>query len=143
MATTIDYALFDKIISVIERRGEVCQYDIEREIYDNRLNIGVHLRTLCESGKVMSRETGERYERGSAMYSIANGKDNPFDNSSLCDKVLSFIKQKNRISEDYLKNSIAEFRQDDGISRLRKYLAPLIASKKITREWGWIQYLGE
>jgi hypothetical protein len=77
------------------------------------------------------------------MYSVAHDKDNPFDNSSLCDKVLSFIKRKNRISEDYLKNSIAEFRQDDGISGLRKYLAPLIASKKIDRYCGWLQYLGE
>ena len=143
MATIIDYVLFDKIISIIERKGEVSQYDIEREIYDNRLDIGVHLRTLCESGKVINREVFHDSHRESPMYSIANGKDNPFDNCSLCDKVLSFIKRKNRISEDYLKNSIAEFRQDDGISGLRKYLAPLIASKKITREWGWLQYLGE
>ena len=59
----------------------------------------------------------------------------------LCKKILSFLKRKREISEEYLRNSIAEFRQDEDIDRLRKYLAPLITSKKITREWGWVIYL--
>jgi hypothetical protein len=63
--------------------------------------------------------------------------------NELCQKILAFVKRKGSISEEYLKNSIAEFRQDENISRLRKYLAPLIASKKIIRDRGWIYYLGE
>jgi hypothetical protein len=142
MHSSIDETLYERIIAVLEQKGEMNQYDIESEVGKVGSSIVfLHLRTLWESGKVIRRNTKERYERGSTVYSIANDTDNPFDNPSLCDKILAFIKRKRQISEDYLKNSIAEFRQDEDISGLRRYLAPLIASKKIAREWIWLYYL--
>ena len=144
MTNTTDKTLYDRIVSVIEQSGVISQYDIEKTICKDRwTNINVHLRTLCESGKVVCREVFDGTRRETPMYSVTDGNDNPFDNISLCEKVLSFVKLKGRISEDYLKNSITEFRRDKDIRRLRKYLAPLIASKQIDRNWGWLTYIGK
>jgi hypothetical protein len=144
MHSRIDYTLYEKIIAFIKQKGEVSKNDIEKEICEVRSWVGLaHLCTLCECGKVICREGSDGSHRGRRMYSIANDTDNPFDNSYLCDKILSFLKKKEHISEEYLKNSIAEFRQDEDISGLRRYLAPLITSNKIVREGGWLHYMGK